>query len=104
MGYIANVLIGVGDILQLLFHLYMIVVIGSVVVSWVNVDPYNSVVVIVRKLTDPVYYYIKKYLPFVVLGGLDLSPLVVIIILRFLKKVIIGNIYLLAEDLIRTQM
>jgi YggT family protein len=82
----------------------MIVVIGSVVVSWVNVDPYNSVVVIVRKLTDPVYYYIKKYLPFVVLGGLDLSPLVVIIILQFLKKVIIGNIYLLAEDLIRTQM
>jgi YggT family protein len=59
--------------------LYSLVIIGSVLVSWVNADPRNPIVRFLRAATEPVFRWVRRVLPFVVIGGLDLSPLVVLL-------------------------
>ncbi len=57
--------------------LYSFVIIGAVIVSWVNADPWNPIVRFLRAATEPVFRWVRRVLPFVVIGGFDLSPLVV---------------------------
>ena len=52
--------------------------------SFVRPDPSNPIVQTLNRLTDPVYAFIRKKLPFLVLGGIDLTPLVIILGLQFL--------------------
>ncbi len=59
--------------------LYSLVIIGAVLVSWVNADPWNPIVRFLRAATEPVFRWVRRVLPFVVIGGLDLSPLVVLL-------------------------
>lgn len=60
-------------------HLYSLIVLAAVVISWVNINPSNPIVRVIRQLTDPPLNLIRKYLPFVVIGGLDLSPIVLLL-------------------------
>jgi YggT family protein len=78
MSYLMIVLVKLVQLTTTLLTLYMWVAIISALLSWVNPDPYNPIVRFLRNATDPVYTRIRRWLPFVVLGGMDLSPLVVI--------------------------
>ncbi|GAB1409050.1 YggT family protein [Desulfovibrionales bacterium] len=65
--------------------LYFWIVIASVVLSWVNPDPYNPIVRAIHSLTEPVLYRVRKWLPFTYLGGLDFSPFVVVLAIKFVQ-------------------
>jgi len=97
LEYIANIIYGLAGTLQVLYHLYMLVIIGSVILSWVNADPYNMLVRTIRSCTDPVFTKIRQNIPYVMMGGLDLSPLVLILILQFANYAVIENLFLLAS-------
>ena len=60
-------------------RLYTFVIIGAVLVSWVNADPWNPIVRFLRAATEPVFRWVRRVLPFVIIGGLDLAPLVVLL-------------------------
>jgi YggT family protein len=83
-----------------LVEFYIIVVIAAVVVSWLVafgvLNTYNpfarSLVRVLDALTEPVFRRIRKVLPS--LGGLDLSPLIVIIALEALKMLVNGYAYM----------
>lgn len=96
MGYMGNIVLGIAYILDAVYFMCVLIIIGSVVISWVNADPYNPIVRVLRNLTDPVFRYIRRYLPFVIIGGLDLSPIVAILSLMFVKYAIIENLFLFA--------
>ncbi|HYB74108.1 MAG TPA: YggT family protein [Candidatus Sulfotelmatobacter sp.] len=66
-------------VLGQLVYLYTLVVIGAVVVSWVEANPWNPIVRFLRAATDPVFRRIRRWLPFAVIGGFDLSPLILLI-------------------------
>ncbi len=70
---------------SMLIDLYSFVVVAACLISWVNPDPYNPIVRILRNLTEPVLWRIRKYLPFTYIKGLDLSPVVLLIALQFLR-------------------
>lgn len=75
------------SILTILFSiifLYKWVVIISALLSWVRPDPYNPIVQMLYRLTEPVYAFIRRYIPTVV-GGMDLAPLILIFALIFLE-------------------
>jgi len=75
-------------IIQLL-DFYMIIIVIRVIISWIRVNPYNLFVKIIYKLTEPVLAPIRSVLPH--MGGIDISPLIVIFIYSFIiKKIIIG--------------
>jgi YggT family protein len=67
-----------------LIDLYSLIVLGAVVLSWLPLDQRNGLVVTLHRLTEPVLAPIRRVLPPV--GGLDLSPMVLLIALRFLKS------------------
>jgi YggT family protein len=67
--------------------LYSLVVLVAVVLSWVQLDRGNPLVAITRGLTEPVLAPIRAVLPPV--GGLDLSPMVLLIVLQVLKGLLV---------------
>ncbi|HWR03477.1 MAG TPA: YggT family protein [Humidesulfovibrio sp.] len=78
MSYLMIILVKIVQLASTLLTLYMWVVIVSALLSWVNPDPYNPIVRFLRNATEPLYWRIRRWLPFVVVGGFDLSPILVI--------------------------
>ncbi|SNR61345.1 YggT family protein [Humidesulfovibrio mexicanus] len=78
MSYLMIVLVKFVQLVSILLTGYMWVVIVSALLSWVNPDPYNPIVRFLRNATEPLYWRIRRWMPFVVVGGFDLSPIVVI--------------------------
>jgi YggT family protein len=89
-----NVFEGFGiSLLQIvvgLLQIYFWVVFARAVISWVNADPYNPIVRFLAVVTEPVLRPVRRLLPPHRFGGLDLSPLVVMLLLQFVKN---GLIY-----------
>lgn len=78
------------DIIVLLLRIYVWVIIVQSLISWVRPDPYSQIVQILYKLVYPAYYLVSK-LPFsMVIGSIDLSPILIIIVLQVLS-VFIGT-------------
>lgn len=99
MFVFSNLVFGVARVLDAVLELYVWVVIVAVVLSWVNPDPYNPIVRVLRNLTEPVFYRVRKWLPFTYVGGLDLSPLVVVLAIQLVKGVVIRSLYQFAATL-----
>ncbi len=91
-----NFLLGIAGILDAVLSLYFWIIIIAAVLSWVNPDPYNPVVRIIRNLTEPVFYRIRKWLPFTYISGLDLSPVVLLLAIQFIKMFVVRSLYQLA--------
>jgi len=77
-------LLAVGTILDQVITLYIWIVIIAAVISWVRPDPYNPIVQILYRLTNPVYDFIRRYIP-TTIQGIDLAPIIVIFGLQFIK-------------------
>ncbi len=67
-----------------LIDLYSLIVVASVVVSWTNVPREHPAVRFLDRLTEPLLGPIRKVLP--PMGGIDFSPLALLIGLRFLAS------------------
>ncbi len=84
-------------IIDVILSLYMYIVIGRAIISWVSPDPYNPIVRFLYQATEPVLSRVRRFVPY--LGGLDLSPLIVILAIYFLKEFVVRSLYLLAYRL-----
>jgi YggT family protein len=72
------------QLLHTVINVYIWIVIIAALLSWVKPDPSNPIVQTLYRLTEPVYSFIRKKMPFLVIGGVDLTPLVIILGLQFL--------------------
>jgi YggT family protein len=73
----------------------MWIIIAQAVISWVNPDPYNPIVRFLYSVTEPVLYNIRRMIP-VYFGGLDFSPIIVILAIIFLKTFLVQSLMQLA--------
>jgi YggT family protein len=71
-----------------LLQIYFWIVIIATLLTWVQPDPYNPIVRTLHAMTEPVFDWVREHLP-VYFGGLDLSPIVVIIAIQFVQRVLI---------------
>ncbi len=71
--------------------LYIWIIIIASFLSFVRPDPHNPIVQVLSRLTEPVFAFIRKKLPFVVMSGIDLSPLVIIFGLQLID-IIVRNV------------
>jgi YggT family protein len=69
----------------------MWIVIARALISWVNPDPYNPIVRFLYNATEPLLYRVRRVLP-VFAGGLDLSPLVVVVAIYFLQAFLVQSL------------
>ncbi|HCO12143.1 MAG TPA: YggT family protein [Desulfonauticus sp.] len=99
MFILSNLLQALASVIDTLLTLYFWVVIISALLSWVNPDPYNPIVRILHSLTEPVFYRVRKWLPFTYIGGLDLSPVVVLLVIQFLKVFLVKSLFQLSMSL-----
>lgn len=79
--------------LHTVINLYIWIIIISSLLSFVRPDPYNPIVQVLNRLTEPVLAFIRNKMPFVLFSGLDLSPLVVILGLQLIDNFMIRAIF-----------
>lgn len=82
-----------------LLTVYFWILIIAAVLSWVNPDPYNPIVRFLRSVTDPVLQQVRRRLPFVAAGGIDFSPLVVLLAIQALQMVVVPTLLRLAAQM-----
>jgi YggT family protein len=77
----------VPGLIELVINIFLFGVLIRVILSWVNPDPYNPAVALLERLTDPVMRPAQRLLP--PIGGIDLSPMLVMIGLVLLQMLLI---------------
>jgi YggT family protein len=75
-----------------LLDIYSYVIIAAALITWVSPDPRNPIVAFLRQVTEPVFAPVRRLLPPWKTGGLDLSPLIVLIAIQFVERVIFQNL------------
>ena len=85
MFIIGNLFIAIGVILNKVIEIYYFILIVRVLISWVNPDPYNIIVQILYRITEPVLQPFRRIVP---LGGigLDISPIFAMLALFFIQR------------------
>jgi YggT family protein len=81
------------DLISLTFDIFIIALFVQAILSWVNPDPHHPVSSLLHNLTFPVLRPIKKYIP--PISGIDLSTLVALIGLMFIKRLVLSLFQLL---------
>lgn len=74
-------------LLELVIDIFLFAVLIRVILSWLNPDPYNPVVSLLERLTDPLLRPVQRLIP--PLGGIDLSPMAVMIGLVLLQMLLV---------------
>jgi YggT family protein len=97
MFVIANFLIALATVINIALGAYIWLIIGRVIISWVNADPYNPIVRFLFAATEPVLAPIRRRLPY--LGGLDLSPMLLILAIIFLQQFLVPTLQRMAMSL-----
>jgi YggT family protein len=98
MLIIANFLAALAQVLDYILWAYVWILLGRVVISWVNADPANPIVRFLYAATEPVLERVRRLLPLQA-GGFDLSPIIVWIAVIFLPRFIVRSLYDLAHTL-----
>lgn len=74
---------------NLVFQAFYILLLIRVILSWVpGIDPRHPAVQFVDRMTSPILTPIRRAMP--PLGGLDLSPLVAILLLIVAQRLVVG--------------
>ena len=98
MFVISNFLVAIAKILNIALSLYMWIVIGRAIISWVSPDPYNPIVRFLTAITEPVLYPIRRKIP-INLGGIDFSPVLVILAIIFLQSFLVKTLMQMAASM-----
>jgi len=89
----------VANVLNIVSWLYMWVIIARAVLSWVSPDPYNPIVRFIHNVTEPVMYRIRTKIP-VSFGGIDFSPIIVILLIYFLQIFVVQSLERFSSSLL----
>jgi YggT family protein len=95
MFVMGNLIEAIAKIIDVGLNLYLWIIIIRAVISWVNPDPYNAIVVFLYRVTEPVLRPIRRRLP-TGMGGIDFSPVVVILVIFFLQTFLVKTLLQLA--------
>ena len=91
MYIVGYFLMAVANVLNIILLFFMWVVIARAVLSWVNPDPFNPIVRFIHNITEPVLFQIRKRIP-VHFGGIDISPIIIILGIYFLRSFIVNSL------------
>jgi len=90
-SYLSFFFNALAQVLNIALTLYMWIIIARALLSWVNPDPYNPIVRFLHSVTEPVLYRVRKAIPMPGMG-LDLSPILLILVIIFLQTFLVGSL------------
>ena len=82
----------IAHLLHTVITAYIWIIIIAVVLSFINPDPYNQIVQAIRKLTEPVFAFVRTKMPFLLVSGMDLTPLVIVLALQFFDTLMMQSL------------
>lgn len=88
----STLIYAIAQLIHSVINLYIWVVIIAAVLSFVQPDPRNPVVDVLNRLTYPAFNWVRQKLPFVVISGIDLSPIVIVFGLQFIDTILMRSI------------
>ena len=83
------------QVLDFLLSAYTWIIIARALISWVNPDPYNPIVRFLVRATEPVLEPCRRLVPTWRLG-IDVSPIIVIVVIMFLRRFLVGVLFSLS--------
>jgi YggT family protein len=92
------VVLSIADLLGLLINVFIFSILIQVIISWVNPGMYNPVMGLLHSLTEPLLGPARRVIP--PISGLDLSPIVVIIVLQLASMLAVAPIRDLARPML----
>jgi len=90
---LANLVFAIAKLMSLAIDLYVILIIIRAILSWFNPNPHSPAVMFLTKITEPVLFRIRRLLPLGSGVGLDLSPIIAIFGLLFIKYFLVSTLY-----------
>jgi YggT family protein len=97
--FVANYfLLALANVVNLVLVAYMWMIIARALLSWINPDPFNPIVRFLYRVTEPVLRPVRHRLPTLAIG-LDLSPMVVLLAIYFLKEFLVPVLSRLATEI-----
>ena len=95
MFIFSNLLTALAKVLDIVLVIYMWIIIARAVLSWVSPDPYNPIVRFIHNVTEPILYPIRRRIP-LSFGGIDFSPVIVLLVVIFLQRFVVNSLYEIA--------
>ena len=99
MYIVGYFLMAVANVLNFVLLFFMWIVIARAILSWVNPDPYNPIVRFIHNVTEPVLYQVRKKIP-INFGGIDFSPIIVILVIYFLRDFVVNSLDRFSKSLL----
>lgn len=89
------------QVVNVAFEVYLWLIIIRVILSWIPIRTHgmiSRIIDFIYEVTEPFLAFFRRYIPMIPLGGagLDISPIVAIIVLNFLRRVIVNLLYQVA--------
>ncbi|RLC30952.1 MAG: YggT family protein [Deltaproteobacteria bacterium] len=97
MFVLSNFVVALARVIDIILSIYMWIIIGRAIISWVNADPYNPIVRFLISATEPVLFRVRRWVPS--LGGIDFSPVLVILAIIFIQNFLVQSLLQLAARL-----
>lgn len=101
MILLGNTLAALAKILHIVLTIYLWIIILRAVFSWVYLPSLYQAGRVLYRLTEPVLRPVRRLLPPAKLGGLDISPIIVALLIVFLDSVLVNSLALYAHRLLR---
>ena len=83
---------GIVSIINLLFNIFYLLILARIIFSFIRVSPYHPtwgpIQRTIYELTEPIMAPVRRILP--PMGGLDFSPMLVLILAGVLRQILIG--------------
>ena len=98
MIVISTLLMAIANILNMVISLYIWIVIISALITWVRPDPYNPIVQLLYRLTEPAYALFRRYIP-TNFNGFDIAPLILILGLQFIQLFFVQLLFKIATGM-----
>jgi YggT family protein len=98
MFVLSNFIIALAKVIDIALTIYMWIIVFRALISWVNPDPHNQIVIFLYRATEPVLRPIRRILPMSNVG-IDFSPIIVILVIIFLKYFFVETMIQMATHL-----
>ena len=90
MFVLGNLIRALASVINIVLSIYYWLILIRALISWVNPDPYNTIVQFLYRATEPVLEPFRRILPPM---GIDISPIVAFLVIIFLKAFIVQSLY-----------
>jgi YggT family protein len=97
MFVVGNFIAAVAGIVDMALTIYMWIIVIRAVLSWVNPDPYNPIVRMLYRVTEPVMALVRRWIPLRGMG-IDLSPMIILLAIVFLQSFLVPSLMQLANS------